>query len=294
MKFALRWLVVVCLIALPTARAFAQGANTKATLTGAVQDVSGAVVPGASVTIRNVATGVTNETISNETGTFAVAALDAGHLRGDGLAGRVQDVQGGQDRPHAWRHRQRHGEARSRRDRGIGDGRRAQRAHRHDVDDGVVDDQFGSDPEPAGRDQERDADRDISARHQHQQHAHAAQLDRARTAAERHRHRHRRRQHPGSERQVDRRLLSRHPAAERSRRTGERRGGNRHRRFVRPGRGADQVRDPLGIEHVHRQRLRIPARQRAQLELVGQLVARACPRTRSTGTSSASASAARS
>jgi hypothetical protein len=58
--------------------AFGQGVNTKATLTGAVQDASGAVVPGATVIIRNIATGITNETVSNGSGGFAVAALDAG------------------------------------------------------------------------------------------------------------------------------------------------------------------------------------------------------------------------
>ncbi|MGH9411414.1 MAG: TonB-dependent receptor domain-containing protein [Vicinamibacterales bacterium] len=69
--------VIALLVFIPSA-AFAQGVNTKATLTGVVQDVSGAVVPGASVTIRNVATGVTNETVSNSTGNFAVASLDPG------------------------------------------------------------------------------------------------------------------------------------------------------------------------------------------------------------------------
>ena len=58
--------------------AFAQGVNTKATLTGVVQDSTGSVVPGASVVLKNVATGVTNETVSNATGNFAVASLDAG------------------------------------------------------------------------------------------------------------------------------------------------------------------------------------------------------------------------
>src|SRR3954471_20196491 len=79
MKVALRWLaVMVCLAAIPGSRVYAQGANTKATLTGVVQDATGSLVPGASVTIRNVGTGVTNETVSNETGAFAVAALDPG------------------------------------------------------------------------------------------------------------------------------------------------------------------------------------------------------------------------
>src|SRR5262245_392424 len=78
MKLALRWLAVVCLTSVPASPALAQGANTKATLTGSVQDASGGVVPGASVIIRNVGTGVANETVSNDTGTFAVAALDPG------------------------------------------------------------------------------------------------------------------------------------------------------------------------------------------------------------------------
>ena len=58
--------------------AYAQGSSTKATLTGTVQDTTGAVVPGASIVVRNVATGVKTETVSNSTGSFAVAAIDAG------------------------------------------------------------------------------------------------------------------------------------------------------------------------------------------------------------------------
>ena len=73
-----RLLAVVCLVMTPVSAALAQGVNTKATLTGVVQDGSGGVVPGATVVIRNVATNVTNETTSNESGNFAVAALDAG------------------------------------------------------------------------------------------------------------------------------------------------------------------------------------------------------------------------
>jgi hypothetical protein len=70
------WLAAVILSGAPFA--VAQGVNTKATLTGVVQDASGGVVPGASVVIKNTATGVTNETVSNETGNFAVPALDPG------------------------------------------------------------------------------------------------------------------------------------------------------------------------------------------------------------------------
>src|SRR5438067_70644 len=73
-----RLLLMVGLVALASSLAFAQGSNAKATLTGVVQDATGGVVPGASVVVKNVATGVTNETVSNSTGNFAVAALDVG------------------------------------------------------------------------------------------------------------------------------------------------------------------------------------------------------------------------
>jgi hypothetical protein len=73
-----RLLAAVLLVGLASSIAFAQGSNTKASLTGIVQDSSGGVVPGASVVVRNVATGITNETVSNGTGSFAVPALDAG------------------------------------------------------------------------------------------------------------------------------------------------------------------------------------------------------------------------
>lgn len=71
-------LLTIAIVGLSSSLALAQGSTTKATLTGVVQDSSGGVVPGATVVVRNVATGVTNETVSNETGNFAVAALDPG------------------------------------------------------------------------------------------------------------------------------------------------------------------------------------------------------------------------
>src|SRR5262245_47692558 len=72
----LSWaLAMVCLV---DAAVFAQGTVTKSSLGGVVQDTSGGVVPGATVVITNVATGVKNETVSNATGTFVVPALDPG------------------------------------------------------------------------------------------------------------------------------------------------------------------------------------------------------------------------
>ena len=63
-------------IALAT-RAHAQGGATS-TLAGTVTDASGAVVPGASVTVKNMATSATSEAVTNEQGLFTVPALNAG------------------------------------------------------------------------------------------------------------------------------------------------------------------------------------------------------------------------
>ena len=48
--------------------AFAQG--TTGTLTGSVDDASKALVPGVTITATNKATGVTNTTISNDSGAY--------------------------------------------------------------------------------------------------------------------------------------------------------------------------------------------------------------------------------
>lgn len=79
MKIVLRAVVLcLCVVGWTSITARAQGVNTKATLTGVVQDTTGGVVPGASVVVKNVATGVTNDTVSNATGNFAIASLDPG------------------------------------------------------------------------------------------------------------------------------------------------------------------------------------------------------------------------
>ena len=59
-------LVALLSIMLLAATAFGQGAG--ASLTGTIQDASGGVVPGASVTARNVDTGVESRTTSNDRG----------------------------------------------------------------------------------------------------------------------------------------------------------------------------------------------------------------------------------
>ena len=58
--------------------AFAQGGTTKTTLSGLVLDSAGAVVPGASVDVKHIGTGVSTVVTTNSTGAFVVPTLDAG------------------------------------------------------------------------------------------------------------------------------------------------------------------------------------------------------------------------
>src|SRR5688572_2195280 len=57
--------------------AYAQGSGTTS-LSGVVTDTDGGVIPGATVIVKNDATGVSYETVSSSTGAFTVPALDAG------------------------------------------------------------------------------------------------------------------------------------------------------------------------------------------------------------------------
>ncbi|HSW51078.1 MAG TPA: carboxypeptidase-like regulatory domain-containing protein, partial [Bryobacteraceae bacterium] len=50
----------------------------RGTITGTVTDPQGAVVPGASVSLKNVATGADYPTVSTGTGNYTVPALPAG------------------------------------------------------------------------------------------------------------------------------------------------------------------------------------------------------------------------
>ena len=57
--------------------AFAQAGTTQA-LSGIVVDSSGAVIPGANVVVKNVATGVATESVTNTDGLFSVPSLPPG------------------------------------------------------------------------------------------------------------------------------------------------------------------------------------------------------------------------
>src|SRR5580698_5115071 len=54
------------------------GQNASGTLTGTVLDPSGAVIPGASVTMKNDASGDERRTVSNNDGFFSINAVQPG------------------------------------------------------------------------------------------------------------------------------------------------------------------------------------------------------------------------
>jgi hypothetical protein len=83
-RLNLRWPVLALLLALPTAflpfsatPAYAQ-ATTGGTITGVVSDPSGAVVPGATVTITDIGTKAKRTTLSNKNGQYVLPAVPPG------------------------------------------------------------------------------------------------------------------------------------------------------------------------------------------------------------------------
>ena len=75
---SLRRLVwAVALVAAAHSLAYAQGGTTS-TITGVAVDKDGGVVPGATVTVKNTATGVSFNTVTSGQGTFSVPALEPG------------------------------------------------------------------------------------------------------------------------------------------------------------------------------------------------------------------------
>ena len=90
---AVEYLLVVALLvnfSFPTA--FAQ--TVGGTILGAVKDQTGARLPGAVVSVSNIATGVTREVLTNETGAFNVVNLQPGsyevHVTMPGFASGVK------------------------------------------------------------------------------------------------------------------------------------------------------------------------------------------------------------
>ena len=64
-------LVAFCWVVLQSA----YGQIATATIFGTVKDVSGAVIPGASVTVTNQSTGITRKTVTSSSGDYVVPQL---------------------------------------------------------------------------------------------------------------------------------------------------------------------------------------------------------------------------
>ncbi len=58
--------------------AHAQGGGATTSLSGTVTDTSGAIIPGATVVVKSVATATQFDAVTNESGYFCVPALNPG------------------------------------------------------------------------------------------------------------------------------------------------------------------------------------------------------------------------
>jgi hypothetical protein len=77
MKWCLsKLLFVFFLVCLTSTMAFAQGGSAKSSLSGVVVDTGGGVIPGATVTVKNDASGVVTTATTNSAGVFSLPALD--------------------------------------------------------------------------------------------------------------------------------------------------------------------------------------------------------------------------
>src|SRR4029079_7954159 len=75
-RYVQRLVALAMLVCVSSVPAFAQSSATTS-LSGTVTDNGGGVIPGATVVVKNDATGVTYEAITWESGTFTGPALDA-------------------------------------------------------------------------------------------------------------------------------------------------------------------------------------------------------------------------
>src|SRR5688572_13469062 len=73
-----RLLLLAICVCLTSSLALAQGASSTTSLSGTVKDKDGGVIPGATVTITNNATGVTQTLVTNGEGAYASPAMNPG------------------------------------------------------------------------------------------------------------------------------------------------------------------------------------------------------------------------
>jgi hypothetical protein len=85
MSRSLLFLAISFLVAAP----LTQAQTATGTILGTVTDSSGAVIPNASVTIANKATGITRTLTTNAAGLFSAPALLAGDYEVRGEPGRL-------------------------------------------------------------------------------------------------------------------------------------------------------------------------------------------------------------
>ena len=77
-QFLLRAWALMLVLAVATTPAFAQGGSTASSIVGTVTDASGAVIPGATVVVKNNGTGTEFNAVSNEQGGFTIPQVDPG------------------------------------------------------------------------------------------------------------------------------------------------------------------------------------------------------------------------
>src|SRR6516225_9289625 len=83
--------VLLALALIVSGRLNAQG-STSASILGTVTDPSGAVVAGASIQVRNVATGQTQQAPTNAEGRYTIADLAIGSYEAQAVASGFQTV----------------------------------------------------------------------------------------------------------------------------------------------------------------------------------------------------------
>ena len=95
-SLALPTLASTILLILAFASTLAFGQNFSAAISGIVRDASGAVVPGVTITVKHIESGLTRTTLTNETGGYNMPALPVGayEITTD-LAGFKQQVRRG-------------------------------------------------------------------------------------------------------------------------------------------------------------------------------------------------------
>ena len=77
-RSVLQAVAAACLLLCATTAAWAQTGGSTATLTGSVVDSDGGVIPGATVEVKNNATGVVESVVTNAAGVFSVPGLNPG------------------------------------------------------------------------------------------------------------------------------------------------------------------------------------------------------------------------